>query len=99
VSGENEFEQLDCSAVIADVWLLLDRECDEHSRTRIQQHLENCGACFEAYGIEEKIKSLIGRKCGGEHAPAGLRERLSIEIRRTVILTDTELVADRESDD
>jgi len=99
VTGQNEFEQLDCSAVLADVWLLLDSECDEHSRTRIERHLEDCGACFEAYGIEEKIKRLIGRKCGGEHAPAGLRERLSIEIRRTVVLTETELVVDGESDD
>lgn len=99
MSGENEFEQLDCSAVIADVWLLLDRECDEHSRARIEQHLENCGACFEAYGIEAKVKKLIGRKCGGEHAPAGLRERLSVEIRRTVILTENELVSDRDADD
>ncbi|CAM2939650.1 mycothiol system anti-sigma-R factor [Prescottella defluvii] len=99
MSGENEFEQLDCSAVIADVWLLLDSECDENSRARIQRHLENCGACFEAYGIEEKVKSLIGRKCGGEHAPDGLRERLSFEIRRTVIVTTAELVGDREADD
>ncbi|WP_137724709.1 mycothiol system anti-sigma-R factor [Prescottella subtropica] len=90
MTGENEFEQLDCSAVIADVWLLLDRECDEHARARIQHHLDTCGACFTAYGIEEKVKSLVGRKCGGEHAPDGLRERLSIQIRRTVILTETD---------
>ncbi|WP_275792678.1 mycothiol system anti-sigma-R factor [Prescottella equi] len=65
--------------MIADVWLLLDSECDEHSRARIEHHLETCGACFAAYGIEEKVKRLIGRKCGGDHAPAGLRERLSID--------------------
>ncbi|MFC9514262.1 mycothiol system anti-sigma-R factor [Nocardiaceae bacterium NPDC056970] len=98
MTGENEFEQLDCSAVIADVWLLLDSECDEHSRARIERHLENCGACFAAYGIEEKVKRLIGRKCGGDHAPAGLRERLSIEIRRTVVVTETGLVGDLDAD-
>lgn len=84
MSEQNEFERLDCSAVIADVWLMLDRECDDTARARLQRHLEECGSCFEAYGIEEKIKSLIGRKCGGEHAPEGLRERLSLEIRKTV---------------
>lgn len=98
MTGENEFDQLDCSAVIADVWLLLDSECDEHSRARIQHHLDTCGACFEAYGIEEKVKSLIGRKCGGEHAPAGLRERLAVEIRRTVIIAEVETVTDRDAD-
>lgn len=98
MTGENEFEQLGCSAVIADVWLLLDSECDEHSRARIEHHLETCGACFAAYGIEEKVKRLIGRKCGGDHAPAGLRERLSIEIRRTVVVSDAGPVVDRETD-
>ena len=80
-AAENaEFEQLDCSAVIADVWLLLDNECDEASRQRLQKHIDECGSCFEAYGIEEKVKRLISRKCGGDQAPAGLRERLSVEI-------------------
>ncbi|RVW04600.1 mycothiol system anti-sigma-R factor [Rhodococcus spongiicola] len=99
MTGQNEFEQLDCSAVIADVWLLLDHECDERARARLQHHLDTCRACFEVYGIEEKVKSLISRKCGGERAPEGLRERLSIEIRRTVILTESDLVADGESED
>ncbi|NLG56506.1 MAG: mycothiol system anti-sigma-R factor [Rhodococcus sp.] len=89
MSEQNEFERLDCSAVIADVWLMLDRECDEASRARLERHLQECGSCFAAYGIEEKVKELIGRKCGGEQAPAGLRERLTIELRRTVIVTQT----------
>jgi mycothiol system anti-sigma-R factor len=87
VSEQNDFEQLDCSAVIADVWLMLDNECDERTRARLQQHMDDCGACFEAYGIEEKVKSLLARKCGGEHAPDGLRERLTIQLRSTTIIT------------
>ena len=83
--GDEQFERLDCSAVIADVWIMLDNECDEASRTRLQRHIDECGSCFEAYGIEEKVKSLISRKCGGDQAPSGLRERLSVEIRRTVL--------------
>ncbi|MDV2474915.1 mycothiol system anti-sigma-R factor [Rhodococcus zopfii] len=90
MSEPTEFEQIDCSAVIADVYLLLDSECDDTSRARLQRHLHECGACLEAYGIEEKIKSLLSRKCGGEHAPEGLRERLMVEIRRTVVVTRTE---------
>ena len=88
--GSSEFDQLDCSAVIADVWLMLDNECDDRSRQRLQRHIEECGSCFAAYGIEEKVKSLISRKCGGDQAPEGLRERLSIEIRRTVLIRQTE---------
>lgn len=89
--SEPDFDQVDCSAVIADVYLLLDSECDDTSRARLQRHLDDCGSCLEAYGIEEKIKSLLSRKCGGEHAPEGLRERLMVQIRRTVVVTETEL--------
>lgn len=87
MSEPTDFDRVDCSAVIADVYLLLDSECDVTSRARLQQHLDECGPCFEAYGIEEKIKSLLSRKCGGEHAPKGLRERLMVEIHRTVVIT------------
>lgn len=89
-AGQSEFDNLDCSAVIADVWLMLDDECDDASRKRLQKHIDECGSCFAAYGIEEKVKSLISRKCGGDQAPSGLRERLSIEIRRTVLIRQAE---------
>ena len=36
MSTQDEFERLDCSAVIADVWLMLDGECDDASRARLQ---------------------------------------------------------------
>jgi mycothiol system anti-sigma-R factor len=77
---------VDCAAVMADVNLLLDHECDESSRERLQAHLDECGPCLEAYGVEEKIKRLLSRKCGGELAPPSLRERLSFEIRRQIII-------------
>ncbi len=82
--------ELDCSGVIADVWLLLDNECDVATRERLKEHLEKCSPCLEHYGIEEQIKSLVHRKCGGDRAPDGLRERLSIRIRQTTIVTTTE---------
>ncbi|MET8878331.1 MULTISPECIES: mycothiol system anti-sigma-R factor [unclassified Nocardia] len=82
--------ELDCTAVLADVWLLLDNECDQATRERLQHHMEHCSPCIEAYGIEEKIKSLLSRKCGGDRAPDTLRDRLSVEIRRSVTVTRVE---------
>ncbi|MFG3620123.1 mycothiol system anti-sigma-R factor [Nocardia sp. NPDC047654] len=81
--------ELDCTAVLADVWLMLDGECDEATRARLQHHMEHCSPCIEAYGIEEKVKSLLSRKCGGDRAPDSLRERLTIEIRRTFVVGET----------
>lgn len=83
-----EFAQLDCSAVIADVWLLLDNECDDGARTRLREHLDSCPSCLAHYGIESQLKTLINRKCGGDQAPEGLRERLRVEIRKTVIVRE-----------
>lgn len=76
-------EQLDCSAVIADVWLFLDHECDEASRSRLQRHLDDCGPCLTAFGIEEQVKLLVSRKCGGDRAPEGLRDRIRSRVGQT----------------
>ena len=39
---------------------------------------------MERYGIEEQLKELLARKCGGDHAPAELKQRLRDSIRETV---------------
>lgn len=85
----DENDRLDCSAVIADVWLLLDNECDQNARAWLQTHIDSCAPCLEHYGIEKQLKSLVSRKCGGDQAPEGLRERLTLEIRKTVIVRET----------
>jgi mycothiol system anti-sigma-R factor len=76
----------DCAEVIAEVWTLLDGECTPEIKAKLRQHLEECPGCLRRYGLEEQIKALIARKCGGEQAPQGLRERLRLEIRRTIII-------------
>ena len=92
--ADPEFVTLDCSAVLADVWLLLDNECDSDARTRIQGHIDNCPSCLAHYGIERDLKALISRKCGGDEAPQGLRDRRRIEIRKTVISQTTVVFPD-----
>ena len=74
-----------CEDVLAEVWLFLDNECDQGRREMLQRHLDDCGSCLEHYGIEEHLKELLHRKCGGEHAPAELRERLRASIRDRVL--------------
>ncbi|MBF6243669.1 MULTISPECIES: mycothiol system anti-sigma-R factor [Nocardia] len=87
--------ELDCSAVLTDVWLILDGECDEATRARLQHHMDHCSPCIEAYGLEEKLKRLLSRKCGGDRAPESLRERLTLDIRRSITVTETRV--ERES--
>ncbi|GAA2790659.1 mycothiol system anti-sigma-R factor [Saccharopolyspora taberi] len=83
--SHGEREHASCDDVLAEVWLFLDNECDRERRAALQKHLDDCGSCLEHYGIEEHIKALLHRKCGGEHAPAELKERLRASIRDTVL--------------
>ena len=77
---------IDCAVVMADVWTLLDGECTDDTRDRLQQHLDACPACLRHYGVEERIKAVIATKCGGEKAPEYLVERVRIQISRTTII-------------
>ncbi|MHA6617292.1 mycothiol system anti-sigma-R factor [Pseudonocardia sp. DLS-67] len=75
----------DCSEVLAEVWLFLDHECDDSRRRLLAQHLDECEPCLSEYGLDEKLKRLLAAKCGGEHAPAGLKDRLRQQIRVAVL--------------
>jgi mycothiol system anti-sigma-R factor len=77
--------ETDCSEVLAEVWLFLDNECDQGQRELLASHLDECQPCLEQYGIEENLKALLARKCGGEHAPDTLKDRLRASIRKTVL--------------
>lgn len=77
--------ETDCSEVLAEVWLLLDDECNQSRRELLREHLDECTPCLEQYGIHEHLKLLLARKCGGEHAPDEFKERLRATIRRTVL--------------
>ncbi|MBV9013302.1 MAG: mycothiol system anti-sigma-R factor [Pseudonocardiales bacterium] len=71
----------DCHEVLEQLWLLLDNECDHERRELLQRHLDDCGPCLERFGLEEHLKALLARKCGGDHAPDALRQRLLQSIR------------------
>ena len=86
--------ETDCSEVLAEVWLFLDHECDGNRRELLQKHLEECSPCLEQFGIEEHLKVLLARKCGGEHAPEALKQRLREKIRKTVAEEATVTVRD-----
>lgn len=80
-----DHHETDCKDVLAEVWLFLDHECDQTRRELLRQHLDECHPCLAAYGIEEKLKELLARKCGGEQAPNTLRSRLRDQIRSAVL--------------
>jgi mycothiol system anti-sigma-R factor len=69
-----------CSDVLADVWRFLDDELDPQRRAAVQRHLDGCSPCLEEAGIDTKLKALLARKCGGDHAPEELRQRIATRL-------------------
>lgn len=84
MSGDDH--DADCAVVMAEVWTLLDGECTDDTRDRLQQHLDACPACLRHYGVERRIKAVIATKCSGEKAPAYLVERVRVQITQTTII-------------
>lgn len=81
--------QVPCSEVLTEVFLFLDSECDEPRRQLIAEHLEECGPCLQQFGVEKQIKELVARKCGGDRAPDGLRQRVLLHLRTVVVEADS----------
>jgi mycothiol system anti-sigma-R factor len=78
---------IECDAVLRDVFLYLDDESDVELRDRIRVHLDGCAPCLRQFGLEQDVKSLVARCCGGDVAPDGLRSRIRIRLTQVTIET------------
>jgi mycothiol system anti-sigma-R factor len=69
-----------CGDVLSHVFEFLDHETDDARRAVIAEHLEDCSSCLREFGIEQEFKALVRRRCGGDKPPAGLRERIKVQL-------------------
>jgi len=72
----------DCSDTLHELYHFLDGELTDDKRARIQEHLESCPPCFEAYDFEAEIKQYIAQKCR-DRMPDELRARIAAAIAHT----------------
>jgi mycothiol system anti-sigma-R factor len=63
------------------VYLYLDGEIDSDRRALIRDHLDECSPCLRQFGIEQEVKLLVARRCGGERAPEQLRVSVMSRLR------------------
>ncbi len=82
MSSEQEppLEIHSCDDVLSHVFEFLDRETDDARRSVIAEHLEDCSSCLRQFGIEQEFKALVRRRCGGDPAPMGLRDRIKLQL-------------------
>ncbi len=66
----------DCEHMLARVHEFLDHELDSASSDEIRAHLVACEPCLDRYDVEQAVKSLVSRCCGGDKAPSALRTKV-----------------------
>jgi mycothiol system anti-sigma-R factor len=80
----------DCREVLHAVYLYLDGEIDIEQRRLIREHLDECAPCLRQFGVEQEVKVLVARHCGGDRAPDSLR--ISVLERLRLVQIDVDAV-------
>ncbi|MEP7036293.1 MAG: mycothiol system anti-sigma-R factor [Actinomycetota bacterium] len=76
----HEHEEIDCSHALMQVYEYLDGEMGPDDCAKIRQHLAQCGPCMDEYDVDQMLKKLVRRSCGGESAPTELRMHILARI-------------------
>ena len=78
--GDRIVVEQDCAHVLERVYEFIDNELDTASGDAIRQHLSDCEPCLDKYDVEQAVKKLVARHCGGETAPAHLRIKVMAQL-------------------
>jgi mycothiol system anti-sigma-R factor len=76
-AGEGDGE---CVEYLERIVYFLDNELDQADCESVQLHLDECAPCLRKYDLERTVKAVVARSCT-EAAPAGLAERVRMQIR------------------
>ncbi len=66
----------DCTDTIQELYGYLDGELTDEKRRHIEQHLNDCSPCYEAFDFEAELRMVIRRRCT-ETVPDQLRQRIA----------------------
>jgi mycothiol system anti-sigma-R factor len=70
-----------CDEVLEKVYLYLDGEAESEDHAHVRLHLDECAPCLRQYGLEQAVKALVARCCGGDAPPADLKQRVMVRIQ------------------
>ncbi|MDQ3659880.1 MAG: zf-HC2 domain-containing protein [Actinomycetota bacterium] len=67
-----------CRATLELIYLYLDEEVlSESERREIRVHLEECGPCYERFGLQKRVTVIVSRQQRHSSCPHHLRARIS----------------------
>jgi mycothiol system anti-sigma-R factor len=69
-----------CDDSLHELYEFIDGELTDDKRAAIQQHLDDCPPCYEAFDFEDELRRVIARKCQ-DKVPESLRQRIADAIR------------------
>ena len=72
-----------CRQVLRELELFLDGEDAADLHATMDQHLSDCGPCFDRAEFQREVRLLIASKCT-DRAPEGLMERVRSHLWPTV---------------
>jgi anti-sigma factor (TIGR02949 family) len=82
-----EQQQLDCDAVMAQLWDYLDQELTPERMTAVQVHLEICVNCLPHAQYGQRFLAAL-HTCGKDYAmPEALRERVMECLKREGLMS------------
>jgi mycothiol system anti-sigma-R factor len=70
----------DCEHILKRVYEFIDNELDSASGDTIRRHLADCEPCLDKFDVEQSVKALVARCCGGDRAPSHLRDKVLGEL-------------------
>ena len=70
----------DCEHVLERMYEFLDNELDGATGDAIRHHLTACEPCLDRFDIEQALRTLLRRRCGGDVAPTHLREKIVTQL-------------------
>jgi mycothiol system anti-sigma-R factor len=72
----------DCNETLRELYLFLDGELTDSDRVHIQQHLDDCSPCLEAFDFEAELRLVVRNRCV-DQVPESLRVRIARAIEES----------------
>jgi mycothiol system anti-sigma-R factor len=71
----------DCNETLRELYLYLDGQLTDDDRVHIEQHLNDCSPCLEAYDFEAELRLVVRSRCV-DSVPESLRARIARALER-----------------
>lgn len=82
MTRDKAIEDIDCQDAIAQLYVYLDGELDDHEAVKkLEHHLGHCHSCFTRSEVERALNKRI-RESGKSQAPDALQKRLRKMIEK-----------------